>query len=242
MHALRSSVGLLGALTLAGVPIPAGAQPVGSEFQINTYTTSNQRTVRRGGGGHLAAADASGNFVVVWNSSGQDGSGDGIFGQRYDSEGGAQGSEFRVNSFSTDSQLHPSVAAAADGGFVVVWSSSGQDGSGYGVFGQRYDSGGTALGNEFRVNSFTTNYQRQPTRPLRGSGRRRSLRRRLAELWPGWQLRRDLRPALRQRRHGSGERVPRELQKDLLQAVSIRYLCRERQLRRRMGRYFLKLL
>jgi hypothetical protein len=29
------------------------------------------------------AADALGNFVIVWRSIGQDGSGDGVFGQRY---------------------------------------------------------------------------------------------------------------------------------------------------------------
>ena len=39
MRALRSWLGLLGTLALAGLPAPAGAQPVGSEFQVNTYTT-----------------------------------------------------------------------------------------------------------------------------------------------------------------------------------------------------------
>jgi hypothetical protein len=153
--------GLLGTLALAALPGPAGAQPVGSEFQVNTYTTSDQRTIPRGG--HLAAADASGNFVVVWNSSGQDGGGFGIFAQRYDSEGVPLGGEFRVNSFTSNSQKYASVARAADGDFVVVWSSNGQDGSGYGIFGRRYDSGGTAQGSEFRVNSFTAGNQRWPS-------------------------------------------------------------------------------
>jgi hypothetical protein len=34
--------------------------------------------------------------------------------------------------------MDPSVAADDAGDFVVVWTSSGQDGSNYGVFGQRY--------------------------------------------------------------------------------------------------------
>ena len=69
MRALRSCFGLLGTLALAGLPASAGAQKVGPEFQINTYTTNNQHTVPLGG--HLVAADASGSFVVVWQSVGQ---------------------------------------------------------------------------------------------------------------------------------------------------------------------------
>jgi hypothetical protein len=169
MQALRSLLGLLGALALAGLPTPSGAQAVGSEFQINTYTTSSQRTLLTFGG-HLIASDTDGNFVIVWNSHGQDGSAYGIFGQRYDSAGESLGSEFRVNSFTSYDQTHPSVAAAADGDFVVVWDSFHQDLSGWGVFGQRYDSAGGKLGSEFRVNSYTTNHQQYPSLASDASG------------------------------------------------------------------------
>jgi len=148
--------GLLGTLALAGLSAPAGAQPVGSEFQINSYTTGDQ-------GLPAVAPDASGNFVVVWRSNGQDGSGYGIFGQRYDSVGEALGTEFRVNSYTTMNQGFPSVAVDASGNFVVVWQSDTQDGSSRGIFGQRYDSAGEALGSEFRVNSYTTQQQLIPS-------------------------------------------------------------------------------
>ena len=45
---------------------------------------------------------------------------------------------------------------------MVVWHSYAQDGFYYGVFGQRFDTGGIPLGGEFQVNSFTTFYQRIP--------------------------------------------------------------------------------
>lgn len=61
MRALCSWLGVLGTLALAGLPAAAAAQPVGLEFQVNTYTTSDQFAAR-------AAGDASGNFVVVWDS------------------------------------------------------------------------------------------------------------------------------------------------------------------------------
>ena len=39
---------------------------------------------------------------------GQDGSGHGIYGQRYAADGTPVGSEFRVNTFTTDDQVFPS--------------------------------------------------------------------------------------------------------------------------------------
>src|SRR5207247_1905087 len=82
---------------------------------------------------------------VVWQSYTQDGSFYGVFGQRYASSGAPLGPEFRVNTYTPNGQAHPSVASDTVGTFVVVWDSQGQDGSGHGVFGQRYASSGTLL-------------------------------------------------------------------------------------------------
>ena len=100
-----------------------------------------------------------GGFVVTWSSYGQDGSGYGIYGQRYAADGTPVGSEFRANTYTSNDQIYSSVTALDDGGFVVTWSSSHQDGSGYGIYGQRYAADGTAVGSEFRVNTSTTNDQ-----------------------------------------------------------------------------------
>ncbi len=72
------------------------------------------------------------------------------------------GAEFQVNSFTLDSQESAAVATAPDGGSVVVWESVYQDGFWLGIFGQRYDSSGSKLGEEFQVNSFTIDSQRSP--------------------------------------------------------------------------------
>jgi hypothetical protein len=129
--------------------------PLGPEFRVNTYTTDLQI-------GSGVAADPSGNFVVVWNSVGQDGSDYGVFGQRYASSGAPLGSEFRVNTHTTERQGNSEVASDTGGNFVVVWNSTEQDGSGDGVFGQRYASSGTPVGPEFPVNTFTTGAQVLP--------------------------------------------------------------------------------
>jgi hypothetical protein len=135
----------------------------GSEFQINSYTTGVQSYP-------TVASDASGNFVVVWQDGGEDGSAFGVFGQRYDASGAPQGGEFQVNSYTTLNQQYPAVASQANGDFVVVWLSNGQDGAGYGVFGRRFSAAGAAQGNEFRVNTYTSANQYLTTVAASGSG------------------------------------------------------------------------
>jgi hypothetical protein len=125
---------------------------VGGEFRVNSYTSGVQFAPRI----HMTS---NGAFVIVWISRYQDGDAHGVFGQRYDSSGLPRGSEFQVNSYSTGYQFGASVATASNGDFLVAWTSSTQDGSLGGVFGQRYDSSGGRLGGEFQVNSYTTAYQ-----------------------------------------------------------------------------------
>jgi hypothetical protein len=152
-------LGVALALVAAAAPLCAApGDPIGAEFQVNSYTTNSQ--YKRFSQG--VSALAGGGFVVVWDGNGQDGSSRGVFGQRYDSAGAALGAEFQVNSYTTSVQAVPAVAGEAGGGFVVLWHDNTQDGSGYGVFGQRYDSAGAALGAEFQVNSYTMNAQRFP--------------------------------------------------------------------------------
>src|SRR5262249_3112679 len=92
---------------------------------------------------------AGGGFVVSWTSSG--GSQDDVYAQLFDASGVAQGSAFRVNTYVSNYQSFSPIVALADGGFIVSWNSSEQDGSGYGVYGQRFDATGAPVGSEFRI-------------------------------------------------------------------------------------------
>ncbi len=130
----------------------AAGAAVGSEFQVNTTTTTNQRY-------SSVAPLNDGGFVVTWSSYLQDGSNYGIYAQRYDAAGAAVGSELQVNTTTSDEQQYSSVAPLNDGGFVVTWTSFGQDGSNYGVYAQRYDAAGSAAGTELQVNTYTTSNQ-----------------------------------------------------------------------------------
>ncbi|MCP4662000.1 MAG: hypothetical protein GY856_41890, partial [bacterium] len=148
------------------------ATPVGGELQVNTYTTNAQETP-------AVAMDADGDFVVVWQSYGSSGADDNLSvqGQRYASDGTAVAAEFQVNTFITGAQWAPAVATAADGDFVVVWTSDEsdipekrfetadpgrQDGDSASIQGRRYAADGSAVAAEFQVNTLTTDEQKYP--------------------------------------------------------------------------------
>lgn len=137
-----------------GQRLDARGEPVGSEFPVNTTTADNQFDPAVG-------VRADGSFVVAWASFGQDDTDDnfGIYAQRFDAAGATVGGEFLVNTHVTLDQNYPDIAIGADGGFLVAWESSGQDGSFSGVYAQRYDSDGVATGDEIRVNTTTQEEQ-----------------------------------------------------------------------------------
>ncbi|MGB0904000.1 MAG: hypothetical protein ACPGVJ_03800, partial [Mangrovicoccus sp.] len=103
-------------------------------------------------------------YVTVWNSNGQDGSGYGVYAQRFDLQGEKLGGEFQVNSYSSSDQRYSHIAGLTDGGFVITWSSYHQDGSYWGIYAARYDANGDLVAGqeEVRVNSYTSSHQYVP--------------------------------------------------------------------------------
>jgi hypothetical protein len=140
-------------LGVFGQRFASSGAPLGPEFRVNTNTTDLQADPS-------VAVDSAGNFVIVWASSGGYGGAPAdLFGQRYVSDGTPAGPEFRINTYTTGSQVHPAVASDAAGNFVVVWDGEGQGDPVVGVFGQRFASSGAPLGPEFLVNTYTTDLQ-----------------------------------------------------------------------------------
>jgi hypothetical protein len=110
----------------------AGA-PLSDPFQVNVFTTNNQRNATVGIGN-------AGQFVVTWGSQNQDSSLYGVYARRYDAAGTALDlTDQQVNTYVTAQQNFPAVAMDADGDFVIAWhSGNNQDGSMYGVYARRY--------------------------------------------------------------------------------------------------------
>ncbi|PYE82187.1 calcium-binding protein, partial [Pseudoroseicyclus aestuarii] len=130
----------------------ADGTPSGADFRVNNYTASDQSQP-------AVTALPGGGFAVVWTSHQQDGQGDGIYMQRYGADGAPAGGEVQVSSDAPHDQNAPDIVVSPDGGVFVAWSSLGQDGSGWGVYGRRIEADGTQ-GPEVRLNQATEGDQR----------------------------------------------------------------------------------
>ncbi|MGE0503572.1 MAG: DUF5801 repeats-in-toxin domain-containing protein [Rhizobiaceae bacterium] len=132
----------------------ADGTPTGVEFVVNT-TTAEEQSVPS------IAALADGGFVVAWRIE-LGGADFDIRAQRFAADGTPVDGEISVNVPNTfPFQQNPNVTGLADGGFVVTWESSNEDGNSYGVFGQRFDAGGQPVGEQFQLNTTTAGSQMQ---------------------------------------------------------------------------------
>ena len=98
---------------------PAGAK-LGPEFNVNTYTTGFQ------GRAAVAASDAGeGDFAIIWQSAGQDGSNLGGRGRSTSTPpAGASASSSRSTRSRPDSRALPHMTAQPNGQYVAVWDSA----------------------------------------------------------------------------------------------------------------------
>ncbi|MEJ2086346.1 MAG: hypothetical protein P8Y44_11810 [Acidobacteriota bacterium] len=140
------------------------AELIGDDFLVNSTTLGFQ--VRA-----WTESSSTGDFVTVWDTTYE------VYARRFDRSASPLADDFQVNSYSTFPQTYPDVAVGSNGDFVVVWQSGSlfvesdsQDGSFSSIHGQRYDASGVALGDEFQVNSYTTNRQRLPDVAIAGDG------------------------------------------------------------------------
>ncbi|MEM1324087.1 MAG: T9SS type A sorting domain-containing protein [Bacteroidota bacterium] len=141
----------------------ANGEAAPAAFRVNTTTAEVQNYPD-------VIMHSDGAFVVVWQSYGQDDDGFGIYGQRYDAAGVAQGGETLINTSTAGQQTSPALSMDARGNYVVVWTDSEADGDGKGIFGQRYYADGATLGNPFSINTTTTGAQDHADVAMTASG------------------------------------------------------------------------
>ncbi len=84
-----------------------------------------------------------GSFVITWEQN--DAASVGIYGQHYDSQGNPLGAPFKANSYNADEYENGDAIALANGHFFSTWASSGQDQSGYGIYGKRFNFSGVTV-------------------------------------------------------------------------------------------------
>lgn len=128
---------------------------VGVEFRVNTTTAYSQAKPR-------LKYFSDEKFVVIWESFKQDGSGYGMYGRIFNSDGTANTNEFQINTYMMDYQWFGDVEIFDDDSFIVAWCSWEQDGDDGGIYVQRFNSLGQKIGNEDRINKSTAQYQWLP--------------------------------------------------------------------------------
>lgn len=121
------------------------------------------RVVNRGGlvGPEFKVADAgsapavaavpNGSFMVVYDAS--DGNGTGIFAQLFDRAASPVGADLRVNTDVAGHQRRPSVAAAPNGDYMVVWQGQGASVRSAKIFGQFVGRLGNLVGAQIAVST-----------------------------------------------------------------------------------------
>ena len=117
---------------------------IGSQFQVNTYTTGNQQQP-------ALAIDGSGDFVIAWRSV-TVAFEDTIQAHRFSSDGAALGAEIQV---SEQPGLLNTLSLAVDeaGAFIVAWDEFDPDTFQPSLSFRRFDASGTPLGEESSVSS-----------------------------------------------------------------------------------------
>ena len=134
---------------------------VGGAVRVGGVVAGNEERPR-------VAMMLDGGCVVVWES-GARASRD-VYVRFVNDDGTFRGGEVVANTFGAGIQEDPAVAVLSDGSVVVVWSSVGQDGSGAGVYGQRFTAAGVKVGGEFSVNQTTARNQMDPAVCAAGEG------------------------------------------------------------------------
>jgi Ca2+-binding RTX toxin-like protein len=134
----------------------ADGATVGVETRVNTDSAEDQKTPD-------ITALANGGWVVSWTSQSGDADLGGICQQLYTADGLQVGSEILVNTYTVGSQYSEKSTALSDGGWVVTWTSNGEDGDQGGIYQQRYGGDGAIIGGEIQVNTYTTGGQYDPS-------------------------------------------------------------------------------
>ena len=126
----------------------------GDEFIVNSYTTSSQNTT--------AVTAVENNYIVCWNSSGQDGDSSGIFARIIDNEGTYLTDEIQINNYTIGRQGDSAVIYNGET-CLIVWSGCAYTSGSHEIYGRFIDNEGNLLGDEFQINTYTTNSQASPT-------------------------------------------------------------------------------
>ena len=113
------------------------------------------------GGRPAILALRDGQFVVAWTSFNNTRSPE-VQARMFHADGSPADDDFTINGSGHDVQALPRMAALADGGFVVTWTSQESADAGFDIRARIYHADGTPVGADFLVNTTQMGYQAVP--------------------------------------------------------------------------------
>lgn len=137
----------------------ASGARVGGEFKVSDGSSTTPQAP-------AVTGLKSGGWAIAWHQDDGASASNEIHWKAYGSAGTPvtvdSSTQFVANSYTANPQSFPAIAGLADGGWVVAWHSNGQDGDDAGIYAQRYDASGLAVGGEFHVSTQTVSAQELP--------------------------------------------------------------------------------
>lgn len=141
-------------------------------FDATGESLSNEIIINAGREGNQWASNITalddGGFILLMEgeSTPGDASGYGIFGQRFDAQGGLVGNEFLINAETMDYQWDPTSTLLADGRLAVTWETQDDSSSGQhetDIKGRIFNIDGSPSTDEFLVNATFEYRQENPS-------------------------------------------------------------------------------
>ena len=108
----------------------SSADVAGTVMRVNSYLYGDQYAPR--------VSSLGTDYLIVWTSLAQDGSGAGVYGQFLQGTGSRVGGEFRVNTTTINSQMQPVITSDGVSQFLAVWSSFTGLAYSFDLFAQRF--------------------------------------------------------------------------------------------------------
>jgi hypothetical protein len=127
----------------------------GSEIPVNTTTARDQINP-------AITAISENNYVIAWQSYGQDGGGWGIYAQKFHVDGTKSGPELPVNTTTAGDQINPAITAISENNYVIAWQSYDEENKVWGVYQQVFHISGAKQGLESAVNDDKLTSQSRP--------------------------------------------------------------------------------
>jgi len=144
-------------VTIQGRRIGANGVPLAGQFQVNsTMTSASERWP-------AVTSLSDGGFLVVWTEPQ-------VHGRRFAADFTPVGDDFQINTFITGTESRTAVDRNEDGRVLVVWEDEEETGDESEIRARLYSPELVPIGEDFRINSLTTDGQEEPEVADYGTG------------------------------------------------------------------------